>query len=142
MLGKHITASQVETEALGGRFAKTLKAGDVVAMYGELGAGKTAFTRGALRELGFDGSVSSPTFAIVNEYATKDFILNHFDMYRIEDEDALYSTGFYDYLDGKRVLFIEWSENIGFALDFDHKVVRLRKLSEDKREIVFEEARF
>ena len=84
-------------------------------MSGDLGAGKTAFTRGLASGLGFDYGVSSPTFAIVNEYNAK-FNIYHFDMYRITSEDDLYSTGFYDYLDNG-VVIIEWSENIEYALD-------------------------
>ena len=133
-----ITKSQAETEALGARLAKTLKAGDVVAFYGELGAGKTAFTRGALCEMGFGGHITSPTFTIVNEYRNERFFVAHFDMYRIETEDALYSTGFYDYLDGKRILFIEWTENIEYALDFPHITVTITAAGETERKIEIE----
>ncbi len=141
-MNKHsfITRSQRETEALGARLAKTLKAGDVVAFYGELGVGKTAFTRGALTEMGFDGHITSPTFTIVNEYRNERIIAAHFDMYRIETEDDLYSTGFYDYLDGKKVLFIEWTENIASALDFPHITVTITARGETEREIIIEGA--
>ncbi|MBP0969618.1 MAG: tRNA (adenosine(37)-N6)-threonylcarbamoyltransferase complex ATPase subunit type 1 TsaE [Oscillospiraceae bacterium] len=111
------TYSQKGTEDLGKRFSGALKPGTEIAMYGDLGSGKTAFTRGALRGLGFEGNVSSPTFAIVNEYRGGRLDAAHFDMYRISSEDDLYGTGFYDYLDGSMVLFMEWCENIPFAVD-------------------------
>lgn len=135
------THSQRETEELGARLAKTLMAGDVVAFYGELGAGKTAFTRGALTEMGFGGHITSPTFTIVNEYKNERFSAAHFDMYRIETEDDLYSTGFYDYLDGKRILFIEWTENIAAALDFPHITVKITAKGEGEREVELEGAK-
>ena len=87
---EYITHSPEETEALGAKFALSLHPGDVVAFSGDLGAGKTAFTRGVLRGLGYTGRVTSPTFAIVNEYETELCRVCHFDMYRILDEDALY----------------------------------------------------
>lgn len=104
-----------KTEDLGRKIASVLKGNEVIAMFGDLGAGKTAFTRGLADGLGFSYGVSSPTFAIVNEYSAK-FNIYHFDMYRITSEDDLYSTGFFDYLDNG-VLVIEWSENIEYALD-------------------------
>ena len=132
-----ISHSQEETRALGAAYAGTLKAGDVVAMYGGLGAGKTAFVRGVVGALGCDEPVTSPTFTIVNEYPAASPKVAHFDMYRILDEDSLYSTGFYDYLDGRWVCFIEWSENIPFALDFPHKKVVLDGDGELPRTVTF-----
>lgn len=110
-----------KTEDLGRKIASVLKGNEVIAMFGDLGAGKTAFTRGLADGLGFSYGVSSPTFAIVNEYSAK-FNIYHFDMYRITSEDDLYSTGFFDYLDNG-VLVIEWSENIEYALD--EKTIRI-----------------
>lgn len=110
-----------KTEDLGRKIASVLKGDEVIAMFGDLGAGKTAFTRGLADGLGFSYGVSSPTFAIVNEYSAK-FNIYHFDMYRITSEDDLYSTGFFDYLDNG-VLVIEWSENIEYALD--EKTIRI-----------------
>lgn len=104
-----------QTEELGRKIASLLKGDEVIAMFGDLGAGKTAFTRGLAGGLGFEYGVTSPTFAIVNEYNAK-FNIYHFDMYRITSEDDLYSTGYYDYLDNG-VVIIEWSENIEYALD-------------------------
>ncbi len=103
--------SSNETENFGSQLAKSLIPGDVVALFGDLGAGKTAFTRGLAKGLGFNGEVSSPTFALVHEYPG-DISIYHFDMYRITTWDDLYSTGFFDYLDMGGVLVIEWSENI------------------------------
>ncbi|MBE6823961.1 MAG: tRNA (adenosine(37)-N6)-threonylcarbamoyltransferase complex ATPase subunit type 1 TsaE [Ruminococcaceae bacterium] len=112
---KVVSESVKQTENLGKRIASVLKGDEVIAMFGDLGAGKTAFTRGVASGLGFENGVSSPTFAIVNEYNAK-FNIYHFDMYRITSEDDLYSVGFYDYL-GNGVLIIEWSENIEYALE-------------------------
>ena len=108
---EYITHSPEETEALGAEYAKSLKAGDVVAFSGDLGAGKTAFTRGVLHGLGYRGRVTSPTFAIANEYETPTVKVAHFDLYRILDSEALFEIGFDEYLDGSRIVLIEWSEN-------------------------------
>ena len=89
------------------------------------GAGKTAFARGVLRGLGYPGRVTSPTFAIANEYGAPDGTVVHFDLYRILDEEALFELGFEEYLDGTRILLIEWSENAGGLLPVHHKSVRL-----------------
>lgn len=113
---RKISHSPEETEEIGARFARTLRPGDVVALEGELGAGKTAFVRGVLRGFGYTGRVTSPTFAIANEYETENAVVVHCDMYRILSPEALYEIGFEDYLDGRRILLIEWSENIRFAL--------------------------
>ena len=117
MTEKYTTNSQAETERLGKNLAKRMNAGDVIAFFGGLGAGKTALCRGILRGLGYIGDVTSPTFSIVNEYRGGMLDAAHFDMYRIQGEQDLYSTGFYDYLDGRFVVLIEWSENITFALE-------------------------
>ena len=106
------THSAPETELVGEVLAAELKPGDLIAFTGGMGAGKTAFVRGLARGLGVSGEVSSPTYAIVNEYRGNP-PLYHFDMYRISSEEDLYTTGFYDYLDGqKSILAVEWSENI------------------------------
>ena len=120
-----ITHSPEQTEQAGADFAKTLKPGDVVTLDGDLGAGKTAFARGVLRGLGYPGRVTSPTFAIANEYSAPDGTVVHFDLYRILDEEALFELGFEEYLDGTRILLIEWSENAGGLLPAPHKSVRL-----------------
>lgn len=115
MAEQFITHSPQETEELARRLAQDLKGGEVIAFTGGMGAGKTAFTRGLVMGLGAGDVVSSPTFALVNEYAGR-LTVEHFDMYRVESWDDLYSTGFFDYLDTDCVLVIEWSENIQGAL--------------------------
>ena len=112
---KFVSHSEAETEAIGEKFARMLHPGDVVAFTGGLGAGKTAFTRGMARTLAPDAEVSSPTFALVNDYGGK-VPFWHFDMYRIRTMDDLYSTGFFDYLESGGILAVEWSENIAGAL--------------------------
>ena len=113
-MNRFITNSAEETEQLGERIASKLKGMEVIALFGGLGMGKTAFTRGLARGLGADDVVSSPTFALVNEYSGR-VPVYHFDMYRVTSWDDLYSTGFFDYLD-TGVLVIEWSENLEGAL--------------------------
>ena len=110
------TESAAETEKIGFLLGNSISRPQVVAMFGELGAGKTAFTRGFAKGMGIDSDVSSPTFALVNEYRGKEKTLYHFDMYRISGWDDLYSTGYFDYLDEGAVLIIEWSENIEAVL--------------------------
>lgn len=104
--------STAQTEKIGYSLAECIPYGSVVAMFGDLGAGKTAFTRGFTKGMDISCDVSSPTFALVNEYRNGKKTLYHFDMYRISGWDDLYSTGFFDYLDEGASLIIEWSENI------------------------------
>lgn len=99
----------------------------VIAMTGDLGAGKTAFTRGLARGLGFEGEVSSPTFAIVHEYVGGRLPLYHFDMYRIGGWEDLYSCGYFDYIEQECVISVEWSENIVAALPDKHITVDIRR---------------
>ena len=110
------THSAQETTALGAIFAKDCRAGDVLAFFGGMGMGKTAFIKGLAKGLGISADVTSPTFSLVNEYRGEACNLYHFDMYRIETWEDLYSTGYFDYLDTDAVLAIEWSENIENAL--------------------------
>lgn len=117
--------SAEETEAFGADYAKGLAAGDVIALTGDLGAGKTAFSRGVLRGLGYTGRVTSPTFAIANEYHTAHAPVVHFDMYRILGEEALAEIGFEEYLNGNYIVLIEWSENILGALPEKHRCVSI-----------------
>ena len=112
------TESPAETEALAERLAGKLKSGSVIAFFGGMGMGKTAFVRGLARGLGLDVSVSSPTFAIVNDYGGNPPLV-HFDMYRVTSWDDLYTTGFFDYMDAGAIIAIEWSENIENALPED-----------------------
>ena len=111
-----VTDSERETEALAARFASSLHGPVVVALFGGLGMGKTAFTRGLARGLGIDAAVSSPTFALVHEYHGGGKTLYHFDMYRVESWDDLYATGFFDFYETGGILAVEWSENIENAL--------------------------
>lgn len=116
---QYISNSPLETEKIAEDFAKTLKGGEVIAFNGGLGMGKTCFVRGLARGLGYCGDVTSPTFAIVNEYLGGNIDLYHFDMYRVESWNDLYSIGYFDYLSSGGVLAIEWSENIAEALETD-----------------------
>ena len=125
-----ITQSTIETESIGAEFAKNLKAGDFVAMFGDLGAGKTAFVRGAMKTLSAGARVQSPTYTIVNEYPAK-IPVYHFDMYRIDDEDSLYSIGYYDYLENGGICFAEWCEKIEPYLPERYYTVTIRKSPEN-----------
>lgn len=131
---KYISSSYEETVSFAEKFAKTLKKGTVIAYLGDLGAGKTAFTSGLAKGLGIKADVSSPTFAICNEYHGGDKTLYHFDMYRIDGWDDLYSTAFFDYLETDAYIAVEWSENIYGALPDDAVMVEIIKLSDNERE--------
>ena len=131
---RFISHSPKETEDFAYGLSKRLRPGDVLAFQGGLGAGKTAFVRGLARGLSPEAQVSSPTFALVNDYGGE-VPLYHFDMYRITSMDDLYSTGFFDYLDAGGILAIEWSENIDFALPPDAITVSIRPTGEEEREI-------
>ena len=135
---KFFSKSYIETEEIAFKLAQTLKGTEIIAMFGGLGAGKTAFTRGLARGLGIEDGVSSPTFALVHEYEGK-FNLYHFDMYRINTFDDLYTTGFFDYMDNG-VMVIEWSENIESALPEGCIRVYIKVISENEREIEIEGA--
>ena len=111
-----ITKSPEQTEALGKKLAELLRPGDVIAYYGDLGAGKTAFTRGIAAGLGIQESVTSPTYTIVNEYLSGRMPLFHFDMYRLSSSDELFDIGWEDYLARGGVCAVEWSENVKDAL--------------------------
>ncbi|MBQ6832293.1 MAG: tRNA (adenosine(37)-N6)-threonylcarbamoyltransferase complex ATPase subunit type 1 TsaE [Oscillospiraceae bacterium] len=112
-----VTNSPEETEALGMRLAAKLRPGTVIAYQGDLGAGKTAFTRGLARGLGADEPVTSPTYTIVNEYLSGRMPLFHFDMYRLRSADDLFDIGWEDYLERGGVCAVEWSENVADALE-------------------------
>ena len=130
--------SELETEGIAENLAKQLNNRDVIALYGELGAGKTAFVRGLAKGLNIDDYVCSPTFALVHEYDGT-VPLYHFDMYRVITWDDLYSTGFYDYLDRDGILAIEWSENIEDSLPKNTIKVRISKENEENvRNILIE----
>ena len=112
-----ITNSPEETEALGAALGKRLPAGTVIAYRGDLGAGKTAFTRGLARGLGCTEQVTSPTYTIVNEYLGGRLPLFHFDMYRLTSSDDLWDIGWEDYLDRNGICAVEWSENVADAME-------------------------
>lgn len=127
----YLTHNEIETEALGETLARRLGPGDVVAYRGDLGAGKTAFTRGLARGLGCTGRVTSPTFTVVNEYEGR-LPLFHFDLYRLEGEDALYDVGWEDYLDRGGVCAVEWSERAETALPRETVWVSIRRCAENE----------
>jgi tRNA threonylcarbamoyladenosine biosynthesis protein TsaE len=134
----YISRSEAETEALGQRLAAALpEGGAVIAMYGELGAGKTAFVRGLARGLGAEGRVVSPTFTIVNEYYGKRDLF-HFDMYRLHSADELFDIGWEDYLAREGVCAVEWSENVPGAFDGSEIRVTIEKTSDTGRKITVE----
>ena len=132
---EYITHSPDETEAVGEKLSKALTGGEVIAFKGGLGAGKTCFTRGLARGLGFEGTVTSPTFALINEYVGGRLPLYHFDMYRVSGWEDLYSTGFFDYIEAGGVIAAEWSENIEAALPEDTIFVEITKKDENSRKI-------
>ena len=125
-----------ETIQTAEKFAENLKAGDVIAYRGGLGAGKTTFTRGLAKGLGLGDVVTSPTFAIVNEYRGEKLTLYHFDMYRIENSDDLESTGYYDYPLEESIFAVEWSENIADVLPENTIYIDIRSIDENTREII------
>ena len=125
----YISHNEEETEAIGEALAVRLLPGAVIACRGGLGAGKTAFTRGLARGLGYEGRVTSPTFTIVNEYEGK-IPLFHFDMYRLGDEDGLFDIGWEDYLDRGGVCAVEWSERAEAALPRETVWVSIRRCAE------------
>ena len=128
-----VTNSAKETREKAADLAKTLKKGTVIGFLGDLGSGKTAFTSGFVKGLGIDADVSSPTFAICNDYIGKDVRVLHYDMYRIESWNDLYSTGFFDSVDTDAYILAEWSENIFGALPEDSLIIKIEKLGENSR---------
>lgn len=136
-MSQFVTKSVSETVELGFRLGSNIKSGCVIAYFGPMGMGKTAFTHGLAKGLGIDDKlVSSPTFALVHEYKGNGCNLYHFDMYRISTWDDLYSTGYFDYLDAGAILAVEWSENIENALPDDAvKVIFEQGETENERRI-------
>ncbi len=130
------TDSVLQTEALGERLGRALKGGTVIAYTGDLGAGKTAFTRGLARGLGIPGQVTSPTFTIVNEYEGGRLPLFHFDMYRLGSSDELFDIGWEDYLARNGVCAVEWSENVDDALEDGCVRVEIRRGETDDQRLI------
>lgn len=134
MFGEFITNSEEETTALAVSLAENLKSGDVICLFGDLGVGKTVFTKGVCRALGTDEYISSPTFTIVNEYEAKEFSISHFDMYRIEDTSELIEIGFEEYLSKDGICIIEWPENIYDELPKNRIEVTIERVSFDEEQ--------
>ena len=132
-----ITNSPEETEALGEKLGKILTPGTILAYRGDLGAGKTAFTRGLARGLGCRELVTSPTYTIVNEYLGGRLPLFHFDMYRLRSSDDLFDIGWDDYLERGGICAVEWSENVADAME-DPVTVTIEKTGENSRRITLE----
>ena len=132
---KFISESREKTEEIAAKFSETLHGGEVIAFRGGLGMGKTCFTRGLARGMGIDCHVSSPTFAIVNDYGGNPPLV-HFDMYKVDSWDSLYSSGFFDYLDMGAVLSVEWSENIENALPENTVRVTIEKGEDENSRII------
>lgn len=137
-----ITKSPAETEAFAENLAQKLCGGEIIAFKGSMGMGKTCFTRGLARGLGFSGQVTSPTFALVNEYVGGRLPLYHFDMFRIEGWEDLYSCGYFDYMEMGGVIAAEWSENIEGALEGEVITVTIAKLDDNTRKITVEGGAF
>ncbi|MBQ4612022.1 MAG: tRNA (adenosine(37)-N6)-threonylcarbamoyltransferase complex ATPase subunit type 1 TsaE [Clostridia bacterium] len=133
-MNTYISASVEQTEQYGEALARDLKAGDVVAMFGDMGMGKTQLVHGIARGLGLNAAVSSPTFAIVHDYGGNPPLV-HFDMYRVSGWDDLYSTGFFDYLESGAILAVEWSENIENALPETAIRLYITKIDDQTRQI-------
>ena len=134
---EYITNSPEETENVGEQLAQRLTPGTVIAYLGDLGAGKTAFTRGLARGLGCRELVTSPTYTIVNEYLGGRLPLFHFDMYRLRSADDLWDIGWEDYLERGGVCAVEWSENVADAME-EPITVTIEKLGENQRKITIE----
>ena len=132
-----VTRSAAETEALGAAVGRALTGGAVLALFGGLGMGKTAFVRGLAAGRGLEAEVSSPTFALVHEYGGQPPLV-HFDMYRVTGWDDLYSTGFFDYIDAGCILAVEWSENVEGALPEEALRFRFARREDGAREIACE----
>lgn len=133
----YLTNSPEQTEEVGAALSKVLSPGTVIAYRGDLGAGKTAFTRGLARGLGVADPVTSPTYTIVNEYLGGRMPLFHFDMYRLHSADDLWDIGWEDYLERGGICAVEWSENVADAME-DAITVTIEKLGEESRRITIE----
>ena len=133
---KFLSNSPEDTEKIGENLGMQINEGCVIAYRGGLGMGKTCFTRGLAKGLGSFDTVTSPTFALINEYLSGRIPLYHFDMYRVSGWEDLYSTGFFDYIDEGGVIAAEWSENIESALPDNTIYVTINKIDDNTREIL------
>ncbi len=138
---RFVSNSADRTAMIAAELAENIKGGTVIAMTGDLGAGKTTFIKGLAKALGFTGEVSSPTFAIVHEYVGGRLPLYHFDMYRVDSWESLYSTGFFDYTEMGGVAAVEWSENIENALPDDLITVDIKRGAGENERIITVSAR-
>ena len=135
----YLSESAADTERIAAELAESIEPGDMVALFGGLGVGKTAFCRGFAKGIGYNDEVTSPTFAIVHEYLGGRLNIYHFDMYRIESFDELYSTGYFEYLESGGVVITEWSENIENVLPNKYYRVEMSNLEQnDRRKIEIE----
>ena len=130
-----ISKSVQETIEFASEFATSLKGGEVITLSGDLGAGKTVFSKGIAKGLGITQTVTSPTFTIMCQYLDGRLKLYHFDMYRVTSWEDLYSTGYFEYLEAGGVVAVEWSENIEFALPENTITIKIEPISEDERNI-------
>lgn len=135
---EYISKSIEDTENIAKELSPLFRENGFLALYGEMGAGKTAFVRGIVKALCPEclDLVHSPTFAIVNEYDGENIKIRHFDLYRIKDEDDLYSTGFYDCIGGGYLVITEWSENFESEIPKDAIKLRIERISENERRFV------
>jgi len=131
----YLSNSREETVNIGEELGRCLKGGEVIAFRGDLGSGKTCFTSGVALGLNFVGDVTSPTFALINEYLGGRLPLYHFDMYRISSWDELFSSGFFEYIEEGGVVAVEWSENIENALPDNTVYVEFEKTGDNSRKI-------
>ena len=134
---KYVSKSEDQTVEIARSLGSRFKNGGTVAFIGGLGMGKTVFTKGLAKAIGITADVTSPTFAVVNEYIGEGINLYHFDMYNIDSWESLYSTGFFDYLDTGNLLAVEWSENIENALPEKTIFVRIERGIEDEERIIY-----
>ncbi len=137
-MDEFLSKSLCDADNIAAEVAKKMKKGCFLALYGEMGAGKTAFVRGIVKSLIPEclPLVHSPTFAIVNEYAGSTLTIYHFDLYRIKNEDDLYSTGFYDYPSDDCIIITEWSELFEGAIPDEAVRIKIERLSDEERRIV------
>jgi tRNA threonylcarbamoyladenosine biosynthesis protein TsaE len=131
--------SPQETFALGRDYARTLRSGDVVALSGDLGAGKTHFVKGMAAGLGIDTEATSPTFTLIHEYAGGRLLFYHIDLYRLETEDEVLAIGIDDYLAGDGVTAVEWADKFVELMPHGVRWVRFQPLEGDRREISMDE---
>lgn len=131
----YVSHSPSETEQIGQKIAEKLHGGEVIAMEGDLGMGKTCLTAGIARGLGYTGETNSPTFALVNEYIGGRLPLYHFDMYRVSGWEDLYTTGYFEYMESGGVLAVEWSENIAAALPEHTLHIIISRIDDSTRQI-------